>query len=969
MGTAEAVILPSLAANFSQKDVCARRPALSYWLTRHFAWRRIESMAQELPRPISPQLAQIFGLCADLAETDGRLLERFQVQQDAEAFAALMRRHGPLVFGVCRRVLGNAHEAEDVFQATFLLLVRKITSIRKQTSVASWLARVSYRLALAAKIRAERRRVREQVVASREEVAMSDPASREWWAVLDEELNRLPEKYHAPLVLCYLQGKTGEEAARELGWPRGTVAGRLARARDLLRARLGRRGVVLGVGLASALPALPAQAAAAVPLELMQATCRHALHVAVGGSAAALPSEVGALMKEGMSFLHGKLKIVALVTAVLGVVGVSLVMANASRRPTATAVAPGALQAALPVPAAAAPAGDEEPLPQGAVARIGSSRFATPQCGYQVAFTPSGKLVAATDWGNAISVWNGATGREVHRFAVNAGDTVAVAFSADEKILISVGVSKLRRWDLTTGKQLAEHPVVPATPQASQTRGVFSVDATRVAVAATGTGAIRVYDTASGEEIRQLNGDANGIYAMAFSADGKALVSSGADRTIRLWDLTTGKGVRQFGAVPAEDYKHLQALAISSDGKRLATVRAGKDPVIVWDVTTGAKLYDIEPQDQVVALAFTKDGKTLAYGCRDRYTVHVCDAATGKAARQFKLAYGHGAALALAPDGKTLLAPGATRLHLYDVAKGEELAVTRGPDGRVAGIAFSPDGKTIATANAPVTLWKVADGRELRQFPHNVEDLVRTVAFSPNGRYLAWAKSGKTLCLWDVVANREARELGISQGGTFAIAFSGDSKTLAALGGNTVHVWDVERGQVLHERRGVFCWGGFALTSDGKMLATESEDHKIHVWELATGKERFEFAGLLRGETRSMAFSPDGKQLVLAGQDAKVRCVAVENGKEVQSFDTVGSNNSAVAISPDGKLLVAANHKEAVVRIWDRATGKELPALRGHRAAVLALAFSADGKYLASAGSEGSTLIWDVGRFQPAGKR
>src|SRR5262249_39663437 len=267
-------------------------------------------------------------------------------------------------------------------------------------------------------------------------------------------------------------------------------------------------------------------------------------------------------------------------------------------------------------------------------------------------------------------------------------------------------------------------------------------------------------------------------YALAFAPDGKALVSSGSDRTIRLWDVTSGKEVRKFGEIPAEEFKHAYALAISPDGKRLATARSGKDPVVVWDISTGAKLYDVDPQDQVVVLAFTKDGKTLLYGCRDQYTVHLCDAATGKAARQFKLGHGHAGTVALAPDGKTLLAPGATRLHLYDVAKGEELAVTRGPDGRVAGIAFSPDGTTIATANAPVTLWKVADGRELRQFSHNVEDLVRTVAFSPNGRYLAWAKSGKTLCLWDVVANREARELEISQGGTFAIAFSADSKTL-----------------------------------------------------------------------------------------------------------------------------------------------------------------------------------------------
>lgn len=294
-------------------------------------------MAHEPPRRISPQLAQLFGWCDDSSENDGKLLERFQVRQDPEAFAALMRRHGSLVLGVCRRVLGDAHEAEDAFQATFLLLVRNIASIRNETSVASWLARVAYRLALAARIRAERRRLRERRVARREEAEMSDPASRTMWAVLDEELNRLPEKYHAPLVLCYLQGKTGTEAAQELGWPPGTVAGRLARARELLRGRLSRRGVMLGTGVLSALPALPAHAAALVSLELMEATRRNALHVAVNGAASALPAEVAFLVDNGMSMLRPKLKIALLVTLTLGIAGVSLVMAGAARRPIAAA--------------------------------------------------------------------------------------------------------------------------------------------------------------------------------------------------------------------------------------------------------------------------------------------------------------------------------------------------------------------------------------------------------------------------------------------------------------------------------------------------------------------------------------------------------------------------------------------------------------------------------------------------------
>lgn len=538
--------------------------------------------------------------------------------------------------------------------------------------------------------------------------------------------------------------------------------------------------------------------------------------------------------------------------------------------------------------------------------------------------------------------------------------------------MISIGIAKLRHWDMKTGKLLNEHPVARVAEQASRVRAAFSADAGKVACASNSGPGIHVYDTATGQEIQPLDGHARGTYALGFTPDGKTLVSSGSDRVIRLWDLTSGKEVRQFGKVPPEGHKFVFALAISPDGKRLAAVRGGKDPIVVWDVATGAQQYDVEPQDQVVSLAFTIDGKALIYGCRDTAAVHLCEAATGKAGRHFKLAHGHGASVAIPADGKTLLAPGDTRLHAYDVGKGEELAVTRGPEGKIWGVAFSPDSRTLVTAGAPVTLWDVSDrrelrqfGRELRQFAQNLEELgpVRTVAFSPNGRYLAWAKSERALCLWDVTANREARQLEVDLGGTFRIEFSSDGKTLAATVGNSVYLWDVDTGKVRYRLTGIYCFAGLALAPDGKTLATVSADRAIHLWDVTTGKERTSFPGL-QGDASSLSFSSDGKHLLVAGDETKVRCFAVAGGKETQSFDTAGLNTTA-AMSPDGKLVVVASHKDSVVRVWERATGKELQALRGHRGTVLALAFSANGKYLASAGADGSALIWDVNRLGP----
>ena len=176
--------------------------------------------------------------------TDAQLLERFVADQDEAAFEILLWRHGPKVLGVCRRVLRHEQDAEDAFQATFLVLVRKAGSIGKRQSVGSWLYRVAYRVALRAKVSASKRNARQRVITDVPAAeAVPDLFSRDVALVLDEEVNRLPEKYRAAFVLCYLDGKTNEQAAQELGCPKGTILSRLAWARERLRVRLTRRGL------------------------------------------------------------------------------------------------------------------------------------------------------------------------------------------------------------------------------------------------------------------------------------------------------------------------------------------------------------------------------------------------------------------------------------------------------------------------------------------------------------------------------------------------------------------------------------------------------------------------------------------------------------------------------------------------------------------------------------------------------
>jgi RNA polymerase sigma factor (sigma-70 family) len=211
---------------------------------------------------------------------DRRLLEQFVTARDPAAFAALVERHGPMVQGVCRRVLHDIHAAEDAFQATFLVLVHKARSLGRPELLGPWLYGVAYRTAVRARDAAARRRAHE-----REMIDMpgDDPTVEVAWrdlrAVLDEELDRLAQRYRVPLVLFYLEGKTTEEVARQLGCPKGTVQSRLARGRDRLRARLMRRGVTLSVW-ALALTLAEKAAPAAVPAALLEGTVQAAVHTA-----------------------------------------------------------------------------------------------------------------------------------------------------------------------------------------------------------------------------------------------------------------------------------------------------------------------------------------------------------------------------------------------------------------------------------------------------------------------------------------------------------------------------------------------------------------------------------------------------------------------------------------------------------------------------------------------------------------
>jgi len=612
--------------------------------------------------------------------SDGQLLDRFRTQHDEAAFTALVQRYGPLVLGVCRRVLRHDQDAEDAFQATFLVLVRKAGSIGKRGSVGSWLCGVAYRVAVRARANQARRQARERQVADVPAAKENEDAVwRDLRPILDEEVNRLPEKYRAPFLHCYLDGKTFAETAEILGWPLGTVATRLARARERLQAQLTRRGLALSGGVLATVLAQQASAAP-VPAAVVAATVKTASLLAAGqglaveGASAQLVDLARAVARE---LSLSKLRAVAVVVLAVGLVsagGLLLAHRAQPKLPRADDAEPvAAIHNPLEVlPAGpAAPKNDgppkapaEPPVPVKTVIRC-KERTTLPKDNGEVcalAFAPDGQMLASGhgEKSRALILWDSDIEQQTQKLQPHKGGILTVAFAPNRAELASAGSDNTAKLiDLGKGKELLTLKGHGGSIYAV----AFAPDGTTLATGSADK-TVRLWKRGSEKELAKLVGHTDEVLAVAFSPDGTTLVSGSRDQSVKLWSWTTQtEGVTLFGHAAA-----VTAVLVSPDGKTLAT--ASKDRTVkLWDL--GA-----EPRERrtlaghtagVLCVACTPDGQTLASACE---------------------------------DGTVML---------WDVATGKEWMTLQGHTGPVNAVAFSPDDKTLATGSkdATVKLWDV----------------------------------------------------------------------------------------------------------------------------------------------------------------------------------------------------------------------------------------------------------------------
>lgn len=483
----------------------------------------------------------------------------------------------------------------------------------------------------------------------------------------------------------------------------------------------------------------------------------------------------------------------------------------------------------------------------------------------------------------------------------------------------------------------------------------FSPDGKTLA-SASGDKTVRLWDVASGRALATLTAHQSPVEAVAFSPDGKTLATGSNDKTIRLWDVATHRAVATLRGHNGPVY----AVAFSPDGKTVAS--AGDDKTArLWDVVSNRAHAPLTGHTgRIWSVAFSPDGKTLATGSEDN-TARLWDVATGRPHAMLK---GHTSfvySIAFSPDGKALATASADQtVRLWDVATRRTRTTLNGHTDWVTAVAFSPDGITLATAGADETarLWDVATGRARITLNGHAQAL-QAVAFSLDGKTLATSGKDGTVRLWDVATSKSRTTLTGHTGWVFSVAFSPDGKTLATADADqTVRLWDVATGRTRTTLRGHEGWvTDVVFSPDGKRLATGSADLTVRLWDVATGKSR-----TLKGHTdevTAVAFSPDGKILATGSTDQSVRFWDAAIGAYLGSSDQTAAVKS-VSFSPDGHHLAVGLDDDSVV-LWDVVTPSATPVtLTGSNGPVESVAFSPDGRTLAAGSDDHTIRLWDV---------
>lgn len=641
-----------------------------------------------------------------------------------------------------------------------------------------------------------------------------------------------------------------------------------------------------------------------------------------------------------------------------------------------------------------------DPLPRGAIARLGAVRFRHRGWIQDVLLSPDGLTVISSGAGS-VELWDAQSGRRRRRiFSSPPSSSCSIDLSPDGKLLaVANSPSKMHFWDLANDAEV--HPFGDAAPLAFGV--VFSPNGKLLATrdAKVNPSTVTIWDMARRKKIRTIEaGGAPMVRSLAFSPNNKMLAFSSAS-DVRVWDVAAGK--ERYRLDPGTKTP-MGCVAFSSDGKLLATAadpsKRGPDHAIhLWDAATGKKVGALKGhEDTILALAMlpksndpepedlsplqmasaSRDGTIRFWDLENRKELGKC---SGPCREPL-------VALALGDDGSLVSGENSGIIREWDARSYQEDVPPSWrweKANRVYWAAFAPDGQTlIAMLTGQLGLWEPLTGRPRRLFNTKFQDPVQLV-LSPDGKSLATANWKEGIALWDVATGKLVRWFG--EGGqkepyVSCCMFSANGRLLA--GGSyqddVIRVWDVASGKEVQQLKGQHRPGTLAFAPDGATLASASmdagSDYTVRLWKLATGEE------IWRKVTRpwtafDLKFSPDGRTLVLVGglpgqlnTTGEVRLWDAATGKELRHCEGHRERVDCVAFSPNGRML-ATGSADNTVRLWEVVTGRERQCFQGHQSWISAVSFSPDGRLLVSSSDDITALVWNLtgrfrdGRFQP----
>ena len=874
--------------------------------------------------------------------SDSDLMNRFIANKDPEAFAALVDRYGGIVWSVCRRILSRQEDAEDAFQAVFLVLVKEGPGIRNRGAIGSWLYGVAYRTSMKARRKMGRQSNLDQNAASRspEEGPAGAAASRELMRVLDEEISLLPDKFRAPFVLCCIEGLSKSEAAQELQWKDGTVSGRLAAARKMLRKRLTRRGIQLSAAMAI-LALTGKSATAAVPALLLQTTI-HSLTAQAAGHAALSPAAL--TLADGMcrTLALAKAKVVCAsllaATITLGSIGAATQIMGTAPTASKREAGRNVVFAGPPRPlfdvvdeqvmaVAVSPKGDRVVTAGGEQSRPGQIKFWNPETLTQTQrirgiqgtrcaiFSPDGKTVACGDFGGAVSLRDAESGDvrstlKGHEIGVNS-----LAYSNDGQWLVSAGLDQI----------------------------------------------VKLWDLGANEEMKTYRGHVGHVLGVAFFHRKKAFVTGGQDATARIWNADQEKEV----LVLEGHNGPVEQVAVSPDDKTIATA-SWDGTVKLWNAETGA-LTGVLPRHKagVFAVAFSPDGAWIASGFSDG-EVRLWNAKTLALVAALKGHTGTVWSVAFSASSKLLVSGGSdTTAKVWDVAQKKEKGTLSTSETRpVSAVAYAPDGKTIAIANDDRTIG-IHDAKtgQRRGTLSGHSDQITCLAFSPDGTLLASGSKDKTVRLWEPGAAAAKHVFENHEGPVNAVAFAPDGKHLASAGDDgRVNLWDVAGMSHLKTLTpATKPLRAVAYSEDSTRLATAGDDNVLYVWSEDWPAPQ-KLPGT-HGAIRSLLFA--GQRLISGTDDGSVQIRQPVAGSYSMAHELSGHVGSVCSLAHlKGTDGFVSGSTDGAIMQWDLDTGTRRNVLQAHRT-LPALAIHPAGSELVSGCLEGKVLRWRAEHLRP----